>query len=259
MLHTLSFVSDSRICVPEKIRKTKFDSYTDPSPALQLCQTAQAYYGARNLSTRVLPASLTSVSECMALAGADHITISPPLLRELGSTPLELDQAGQPVGFKSIFDAPYSEAGVQEAKDLNLVRFEHPERWQMCFTRSEDGKPAKKLIDAINIFCDMQLKIEALVKKYLDPNLETVDPKKEKSKTARKYSKQETSNVIRYAPDPERITSKTKRKKPAPAMSTESPDKSEKSSLETSPKIRWTWFRKRERQSLPEPAIEKLV
>ena len=188
----------------------------------------------------------------MALAGADHITISPPLLRELASTPVELDQTGQPAGFKSIFDEPYSEVGVQEAKGPDLARFEIGDSWQMRFTRSGDGKPAKKLIDAINIFCDMQLKIEALMKKYLDPDLEMLDPKKERSSSVRKHPKQ---NI----PDSERKTPKQKRKKPTSAVSTKSPSSSEQSSVETPAKIRWTGLREKSEEPMPDQAIEELV
>ena len=131
---------------------------------------------------KILPASLTTVSQCMALAGADHITISPPLLRELAQTPLKLDERGNPVGYSS---AHASEVGIatwrKQTEKLTRKKQEPAERkeeaflddsrrreeWQMRFEREDGGRAAKKLIDAMNIFCDFQLRLEALMEKYL--------------------------------------------------------------------------------------------
>ena len=60
--------------------------YTGAAPLLELCALAQRYYEEHFYTTEVLAASLTSVEDVMALVGARHMTIAPPLLRELSST-----------------------------------------------------------------------------------------------------------------------------------------------------------------------------
>lgn len=67
------------------------------------------------------------------LAGVNHITISPALLRELAATPVE----GYKV--KSIFDA-------EDGKDLGLLQFGQDEsKWRMAFTRNSRGEGERKL------------------------------------------------------------------------------------------------------------------
>ena len=108
----------------------------------------------------------------MAVAGADHITVSPALLHQLASTPLHLNEDGRPVGYESVYDIPRRDREVKIRKGRTRLdlHMQSQAAWQMRFTRREDGKPAKKLVDAINILCDMQLKLEALMERYVDPN-----------------------------------------------------------------------------------------
>lgn len=60
--------------------------FQDPEPGVNLIPWAQAYYKRHGHRTQVMPASLTSVKEVMALAGADHITVAPHLLQKLHDT-----------------------------------------------------------------------------------------------------------------------------------------------------------------------------
>ena len=152
--------------------------YRDPAPALNLCVEAQAYFSKQGMNTQVLPASLTSVKECMALAGANHITITPPLLRELAAIPFEEGRRdGATAGFPSLFDGrergegrskvtAISEGDLAGVSEGDMADDSEGE-WRIRFTRAESGRAETKLVDAINIFCDMQVRLEELVSRHL--------------------------------------------------------------------------------------------
>ena len=121
--------------------------------AFLLCGQAHQYYREHGQRTKVLPASLTSIDEVMMLAGADHITISPPLLTELANTPT--------ASFTGAVGSVFKEAG----SSINAAKFtlKDESEWRLSFTRSEAGTSESKIIQAINIFSDMQDRLEALV------------------------------------------------------------------------------------------------
>lgn len=134
--------------------RVHFDQgYKDEAPNFQLCVDAQRYYAKHSQKTMVLPASLTSIEECMKLAGADHITISPPLLKKLANT--QYDKLLYP----SLFDVEEVN-GHSNANELQDLEVE--ENFRIAFTRRDGGKQEVKLIQAINIFCDFQLKLEEI-------------------------------------------------------------------------------------------------
>ncbi|CAD6444456.1 93cd2f4a-2b76-4ac1-8af5-373134889430 [Sclerotinia trifoliorum] len=133
--------------------KVHFDAeFTDTNKAHKLCHEIQQFYRKNNLKTKVLPASLTNIDEIMMLAGVDHITIAPALLRELAATSVE----GYTVG--SLFD----EVEKEEIKYKLREYAEFESEWRIAFTRSGKGEGERKLSQAINIFCDMQTKLEAM-------------------------------------------------------------------------------------------------
>jgi transaldolase len=120
---------------------------------------AQRYFESAGSKTKVLAASLTSVDEVMQLAGVNHITVSPPLLAELaaattttardpkrGSAVATTEESGSPATSISV---PRDEAG-----------------WRLAFTRSKAGKSEGKIIQAINIFADMQDRLEEMVRTF---------------------------------------------------------------------------------------------
>lgn len=126
--------------------------FIDHNKAQALCLEAQTYYKSHGLKTQVLPASLTSIDEIMALAGVDHITIAPALLQELATTPASA------LATKSLFD------GEAEAVPIATRVFGIDEAgYRIAFTRSANGEGERKLTQAINIFCDMQDKIEVMM------------------------------------------------------------------------------------------------
>ncbi|KAL4740030.1 hypothetical protein BDV11DRAFT_214767 [Aspergillus similis] len=126
--------------------------FVDPQKLLSLCVSAQDYYRAIGVRTRVLPASLTSTDEIFALAGAHHITIAPGLLQQL-SLPVSGPLPG------SLFD---SETPSPSPETISYVNDEAG--YRVAFSRSDNGAGEKKLVQAINIFCDMQNKLMQLFK-----------------------------------------------------------------------------------------------
>ncbi|EDO02834.1 hypothetical protein SS1G_05311 [Sclerotinia sclerotiorum 1980 UF-70] len=134
------------------VQTNPYHSFTDTNKAHKLCHETQQFYRKNNLKTKVLPASLTNIDEIMMLAGVDHITIAPALLRELAATSVE----GYTV--KSLFDEVEKEELKYELREYAELESE----WRIAFTRSGKGEGERKLSQAINIFCDMQTKLEAI-------------------------------------------------------------------------------------------------
>lgn len=116
-------------------------------------------------ATQIIPASLTSIDEVMALAGVKFIALTPPLLAELAAVPaagwsgvgtvgqaLKMITSASIVESDTIWDAVLHDEGL----------------WRMAVTRSDGGKSECKIVQAVNIFCDMQDGLEAMVRK-MDP------------------------------------------------------------------------------------------
>lgn len=93
------------------------------------------------------------------LAGVDHITISPPLLTELAATPVQ--------GYRGEIGSALKAAGSVpvDGRDKYETILKNESEWRLAFTRSESGKSEGKIIQAINIFSEMQGKLEAIVTK----------------------------------------------------------------------------------------------
>ncbi|KAL3458573.1 hypothetical protein BJX64DRAFT_266440 [Aspergillus heterothallicus] len=124
--------------------------FVDPQKLLPLCVSLQKYYEAIGAKTQVLPASLTSTDEIYALAGVHHITIAPGLLQQLS-------QQGFVLGTKSLFDTEFPEPDTQ-ATYVNRESV-----YRLEFSRAERGASEEKLTQAINIFCEMQDNLIALM------------------------------------------------------------------------------------------------
>lgn len=107
-----------------------------------------------------MPASLTSVEECLKVGGAHHITISPPLLAALASTPSSA--SASPHFFDEVVE------GEEEADAALLDVVAREESYRIRYTRLKKGAAEKKLVDAINIFADCQDTTEELVRRYLE-------------------------------------------------------------------------------------------
>ncbi|PSK43032.1 hypothetical protein B9Z65_6986 [Elsinoe australis] len=135
--------------------------FKDQDPGFALTHAAKLYYQRVSAETQVMPASLTSVAEVQALIGkADHITVAPHLLRQMAEMPasaaLKQDEA-VPAEVEALSKADYTLICKDEAA------------FRMAMTRSKDGNNEKKLVDAINIFCEAQDRLLALAERYLKP------------------------------------------------------------------------------------------
>lgn len=131
-------------------------SYVDQNKAFAFCGVAQHYYRTIGARTRVLPASLTSINEVLVLAGIDHITISPPLLAQLSNTPYE--------GYEGDIGSVLKAAENTVDEDYTAI-LQDESAWRLAFTRSGKGTSEGKIIQAINIFYEMQVSLEAMIKK----------------------------------------------------------------------------------------------
>lgn len=111
----------------------KFLRFVDPNKLFALCVAIQRYYKSVGAVTQVLPASLTSTDEVLALAGVDHITVAPALL-ELLSLP---DCPITP----SFFDSDAS--GVSALPKTPYLKDEAA--YRIAFTRDLAGASEEKL------------------------------------------------------------------------------------------------------------------
>lgn len=125
----------------------------DENKAFTFCGAAQRYYEKTGSRTQVLPASLTSIQEVMMLAGAHHITVSPPLLKKLAETPANPWEGDTGSVFQKT-DSSFADYGAI---------LDDESAWRLAFTRSANGQSEGKIIQAINIFCEKQEKLEELV------------------------------------------------------------------------------------------------
>lgn len=92
------------------------------------------------------------------LAGVDHITISPSLLAELAATPADSYKGQMGYVLKA------AEGKESPAAKCYEAIVEDESAWRLAFTRSEQGKSEGKIVQAVNIFSEMQEGLEALVK-----------------------------------------------------------------------------------------------
>ncbi|ETS73126.1 hypothetical protein PFICI_15071 [Pestalotiopsis fici W106-1] len=136
--------------------RVHFDAgYTDEAKAFHFCGQAQAYYEKIGSKTKVLPASLTSIQEVMLLAGAHHITVSPPLLKKLAETPAN--------PWEGETGKVFNEVNMSLLDEYSHIPRDEPS-WRLAFTRSANGQSEVKIIQAINIFCEKQEGLQELAR-----------------------------------------------------------------------------------------------
>lgn len=90
-------------------------------------------YEKHGFKTQVLPASLTSMEEIMALAGVHHITIAPGLLAQLAEASADTNTT------ISLFDT------VSEDADPFVSYKDNEAAYRIAFTRSLGGEGERKL------------------------------------------------------------------------------------------------------------------
>ncbi|KAF7123011.1 hypothetical protein CNMCM5793_001187 [Aspergillus hiratsukae] len=108
--------------------------FTDQNKLLFLCIEITRYYLEINAKTKVLPASLTSTDEIFCLAGVDHITILPHLLKELHQPSSAFDQQS------------YFAHDVEPPAEHSFVNDESA--YRIAFTRDLHGASEEKLTQA---------------------------------------------------------------------------------------------------------------
>lgn len=107
--------------------------FVDPNKLFTLCVAIQKYYKSIGAVTQVLPASLTSTDEVLALAGVDHITVAPPLLDLLS-----LSDCPIPTSF---FDT--DALGLTPLPKTSYLKDEAA--YRLAFTRDHAGASEEKL------------------------------------------------------------------------------------------------------------------
>ncbi|KAI5254551.1 hypothetical protein E4T42_02313 [Aureobasidium subglaciale] len=133
--------------------------HIDNDKGFALTRSCQNFYTRISSRTLVMPASLTSVEECLQVSGAHHITISPPLLAALAATPAPASSA------PLFFDEEVK--GEQVGDEALMEGVKEEASYRIRYTRLKNGAAEKKLVDAINIFADCQDGIEELVRRYV--------------------------------------------------------------------------------------------
>lgn len=131
--------------------------YRDPSPNFEMVKTIHALYGKLNSRTMILPASLTTVEEVMALSGIEHLTISPALLALLAQANSETADTWPRVYAPIDRSKPAVQVTIPASHDQNGMP-----------TDSEiDPEHARKFEEAMEIF----LKAEADIIKLIEASL----------------------------------------------------------------------------------------
>jgi len=125
--------------------------FVDAHPGHDVAVAAQNWYDAVGAKTQVLAASFIAPEEVMKLAGLKHITVSPTLLRGFSEAGFVQGQS------QSLVDAC---TGQEQDRELGELLGEA--QWRLAFNREDSGRGAQKLVDAINIFSDVQVKLDEL-------------------------------------------------------------------------------------------------
>lgn len=117
--------------------RVHFDSgFKDADPGFSVVAWAQAYFRMHDFKTQVMPASLTSIKEVMALAGAHHITVAPHLLQKLQDT-----AAGENVleQYPSVFDK------ATKTPDSTAESIKDEESFKEALDKGGNGQNGRKL------------------------------------------------------------------------------------------------------------------
>ena len=155
-----------------------FKEERDSSQAIENCVAIQSYFQFHKYSTQVLPAALLDTEECMALAGVQHMTISPALLRELAETGVSVCESRFDLKDGSMFERMVTgykrNIGLlgrdeQDSTAQEKLSFIDDEvAFRVALSRSDRGFSESKQIYAINEFCESQLKLQDLMSKQLN-------------------------------------------------------------------------------------------
>ncbi|ERF73134.1 hypothetical protein EPUS_09152 [Endocarpon pusillum Z07020] len=133
------------------------EEYHDTDPIFDLCVKAQQYFERYSYATRVKACSLISVDEVMQVAGVAALTLPPTLLHPLS----EMTEPEAKVAALSLFNHNTKIEG-QEMERRSFL--DEEARFRETFAKRDGGKGRVKTTQAIDLFCEYQLKAEALMK-----------------------------------------------------------------------------------------------
>ncbi|KAK5636063.1 hypothetical protein RRF57_011775 [Xylaria bambusicola] len=144
-----------------ELRALLDDKYTDDGPYLDVPLEAQKYYQAYSYQTRVKAAGLNGVEEVLLLSGVEAITIPADVLKTLATT--EADE--EILKKKSLFNAT-----EYQTLYLEKVSFiDDEDKYRKAFGKRDNGKGQERTTQAIEIFCEYELKAEEFMKNLRSP------------------------------------------------------------------------------------------
>ncbi|KAL8738687.1 MAG: hypothetical protein Q9181_000571 [Wetmoreana brouardii] len=154
-------------------------TYHDPSPIFDVCINAQRYYEQHGHTTRVKACAAVSAEQILKLAGVAAFTAPADQLRELSS----MKEPAADVMARSVFlgSATHEKAngdanghingdtnghanGNYKKKMEKLSFVDDESKYRLAFAKSDGGKGQLKTTQALNTFCEYQIKGEAMMK-----------------------------------------------------------------------------------------------
>ncbi|KAL8699920.1 MAG: hypothetical protein Q9201_005730 [Fulgogasparrea decipioides] len=151
----------------------------DPTPIFGVCTDIQRYYEQHCHTTRVKACAAVSVEQILQLAGVAAFTATADQLRELSS----MKEPAADVMARSVFlgsatrehangnanghvngDTNGHTNGDYNMKLEKLSFVDDESKYRLAFAKSDGGKGQLKTSQALNMFCEYQIKGEAMMK-----------------------------------------------------------------------------------------------
>ncbi|KAI0815549.1 hypothetical protein GGR55DRAFT_675166 [Xylaria sp. FL0064] len=139
-----------------ELRALLDEKYTDDGPYLNVSLEAQKYYQTHSYPTRVKAAGLNSVEEVLLLSGVEAITIPAKVLKSLATT--EADE--ETLKKKSLFNT--TEYQTLYLEKVSFIDDEN--KYREAFGKRNNGKGQERTTQAIEIFCEYELKAEEFMR-----------------------------------------------------------------------------------------------
>ncbi|KAI4171222.1 MAG: hypothetical protein LQ343_004428 [Gyalolechia ehrenbergii] len=180
--------------------KATFDSaYHDPTPIFDIIVNAQRYYEHHSYPTRVKACAAVTTEQILQLAGVHAFTAPADQLRELASMEESAVKVAQRSRFRDELAIGHTNENANETangatngatngavdgttngdahRDSNrttngntnemmekLSFIDDESKFRLAFSRADEGKAQLKTAQALNLFCEFQIKAEALMR-----------------------------------------------------------------------------------------------
>ncbi|KAL8996198.1 MAG: hypothetical protein Q9188_006618 [Gyalolechia gomerana] len=184
--------------------KATFDSaYHDPTPIFDIIVNAQRYYEHHSYPTRVKACAAVNTEQILQLAGVHAFTAPADQLRELASMEESAVKVAQRSRFRDELAIGHTNGNANETangatngatngavdgttngdanRDANrnsnrttngntnemmekLSFIDDESKFRLAFSRADEGKAQLKTAQALNLFCEFQIKAEALMR-----------------------------------------------------------------------------------------------